>query len=224
MPKSKLKTITSNREDYLETIYHLESEGKIPTTNEIAAHLKISHASVSENIKKLAKERLIDHLPYKGVRLTAKGKRLAIDVVRRHRLSERFLTDKLGVKWEESHVEAHKMEHGISKVVEDKMYKMLGEPKTCPHGNPVPDKNGRIKEEPSYPLDQLDKNDKARIVKIVDEEPKLLCYLATLGLMPRKTLKIEEKAPFNGPVMVRVGSSVYALGRKIAGSIWVRKT
>jgi DtxR family transcriptional regulator, Mn-dependent transcriptional regulator len=221
MPKQK--AITSNREDYLETIFHIESEGNVPTTTEIAKHLKISHASVSENIKKLAKEGLLDHLPYKGVRLTAKGKKIAIDIVRRHRLSERFLTDKLGVKWEEVHEEAHKMEHGISKVVGDKMYEMLGEPTTCPHGNPVPDKNGKIVEEKSEPLSNMNKNDKVKIVKITNEEPKFLCYLATLGLMPRTTLKIEEKAPFNGPIMVRVGTTTYALGNDVSDEIWVKK-
>jgi DtxR family Mn-dependent transcriptional regulator len=195
----------------------------VPATHEIAAHLNISHASVSENMKKLASAGLVDHLPYKGVRLSAKGRKLAIDVVRRHRLSERFLTDKLGVEWAKSHVEAHKMEHGISKVVEGKMYKMLGKPKTCPHGNPVPDANGRITEEPSKPLVDFEKNDRLKIVKITDEEPKLLCYLATLGLMPRTHIKVEQRAPFNGPVMVKVGNAVYALGRKIAEAIWVRK-
>lgn len=222
MPKS-VKAISSSREDYLEIIFHLESESKVPTTNEIASHLKISHASVSENIKKLAKEGLLDHLPYKGVRLTAKGKKLAIDVVRRHRLSERFLTDKLGVKWEQVHEEAHKLEHGISKVVGDKMYEMLGEPKTCPHGNPVPDKNGKIVEEKSEPLSRFKKNDKLRIVKITKEDPKFLCYLATLGLMPKVTMKVEEKAMFDGPIMIKVGSTSYALGKDVADEIWVKK-
>lgn len=216
--------LAKTREDYLEIIFHLESEGKSATTSLIAAHLKISDASVSEHLKKLADENLINHLPYKGASLTPKGKKLALDIVRRHRLSERFLTDKLGVKWEEAHVEAHKMEHGISKVVGDKMFKMLGEPKTCPHGNPVPDEEGRIKEIPSRPLVDFNKNDRLTIVKITDEEPKLLCYLATLGLMPRKQIKVEQKAPFHGPVMVKVGGAVYALGRKIAESIWARKT
>jgi len=215
--------ITKTKEDYLETIFHLESEKKVPTTQEIANHLKISSAAVSENIKKLAKEGLVKHTPYKGASLTAKGQAIAVDVVRRHRLSERFLVDKLGVKWEEVHGEAHKLEHGISKVIEDKLYKILGEPKTCPHGNPVPDLNGNIKEEASKQLVDFDKNDKLRIVKITDEEPKLLCYLATLGLMPKTLIKIEQKAPFNGPIMVKVGNAVYALGRKIAEAIWGRK-
>jgi DtxR family transcriptional regulator, Mn-dependent transcriptional regulator len=215
--------LTKTREDYLEIIFHLESEGKNAATNEIASHLKISSASVSEHLRKLAKEGLISYQPYKKIALTPKGRKIALDVVRRHRLAERFLTDKLGVKWEEVHDEAHRLEHDISKVVEDKMYKMLGEPETCPHGNPVPDQNGRIKEEPSKPLVDFEKDDKLRIVKITDEEPKLLCYLATLGLMPKTHIRVEQKAPFNGPIMVKVGSAVYALGRKIAEAIWVRK-
>jgi DtxR family Mn-dependent transcriptional regulator len=215
--------ITKTKEDYLEIVFHLESEGKVATTHEMAKHLKISLASVSENIKKLAKEDLLIYSPYKGVRLSAKGKKIAVDVVRRHRLSERFLVDKLGVKWERAHDEAHKMEHGISKVVEDKMYKMLGEPKTCPHGNPMPDSKGRIKDDHSSPLVDFAKKDMIEIVKITDENPKFLCYLATLGLMPRKHVRIEEKAPFSGPVMLKLGDSIYALGRKVAENIWGRK-
>ncbi|MFA4843896.1 MAG: metal-dependent transcriptional regulator [Candidatus Margulisiibacteriota bacterium] len=215
--------LTKTKEDYLEIIFHLESEGKTAATKEIASHLNISGASVSEHLKKLAQEGLIKHAPYQGAELTARGKKIALDVVRRHRLSERLLTDKLGVKWSEAHSEAHKLEHDISKVVGEKMYKMLGEPATCPHGNPIPDANGRIKEEPSQPLVDFARHDRLKIVKITDEEPKLLCYLATLGLMPRTQIRVEQKAPFNGPVMVKVGNAVYALGRKIAESIWVRK-
>ncbi len=214
---------TKNQEDYLETIFHLESEGKTATTQEIARHLKISAASVSENLKKLAKDNLAKYSPYKGVTLTAQGKNIAIDIVRRHRLSELFLVDKLGLKWEKVHEEAHKIEHGISKVVGNKLYQILGKPKTCPHGNPLPDEKGHIKEEPSAPLNTLQKNDKAKIIKITDEDPKLLCYLATLGLLPKIKIRIEEKAPFDGPIMVKVGEATYALGKKIAESIWVKK-
>jgi len=215
--------LIKTKEDYLETIFHLESEGKDATTKDIAAHLNITPASVSETLKKLSEDKLLIHLPYKGVKLTSKGHKHALDIVRRHRLSERFLVDKLGIKWEEAHEQAHKLEHGITKVVGDKLYKMLGEPKTCPHGNPLPDKNGHIKEEHSIPLTLLNRGNNLQIVKITDEEPKLLCYLATLGLMPGTKLSIERKAPFNGPIMVKVGSAIYALGKKIAGSIWVKK-
>jgi DtxR family transcriptional regulator, Mn-dependent transcriptional regulator len=215
--------VTKAQEDYLETIAHLETEGKTATTQEIARHLGISPASVSENLRKLAKDNLVKYSPYKGALLTPQGQKIALDVVRRHRLVERFLVDKLGIKWEDVHEEAHKMEHSISKKVGDKLFKILGEPKTCPHGNPLPDANGHMVNDFSYPLTTLKKDDKAQIVKITDEEPKLLCYLATLGMIPRTKLRIEEKAPFDGPIMVKVGSASYALGRKIAESIWVRK-
>lgn len=215
--------LLKTKEDYLETIYHLESGNGNATTKDIAEHLKISSASVSEHLKKLTKEGLIRHAPYREISLTPKGKKIALGVVRRHRISERFLIDKLGMKWEEAHDEAHKLEHDISKDVENKIYGILGEPKTCPHGNPVPDANGRITEEPSKPLTEFEKNDKVRIIKITDEEPKLLCYLATLGLMPKTRIEVEQKAPFKGPIMIKAGSAVYALGREIAKAIWVKK-
>jgi len=214
---------TKNMEDFLETIFHLESEGRSAATQEIAQHLNISAASVTEYVKKLAGEKLVSYVPYKEVRLTAKGRTLAVDVVRRHRLSERLLVDKLGVKWEEAHEEAHKIEHDLSEEVSNKIYKALGEPKTCPHGNPLPDAKGQIKEEESFPLTTFKKNDQIKIIKITDEEPKLLCYLATLGLMPRTKITIEERAPFSGPIIVRVGRATYALGYEIAEAIWVRK-
>lgn len=215
--------LSPSQEDYLETIFHLESEGQAATTQEIANHLKISAAAVSENLKKLATDQLINYLPYLGVSLKPKGRAIAADVVRRHRLSECFLVNKLGIKWEEVHDEAHKLEHSISPVVGDKLFAALGKPKTCPHGNPLPDAKGRVKEDHARQLSTLNKNDRAEIIKITDEEPKLLSYLATLGLMPRVKITIEEKAPFNGPIMVKVGRSSYALGKKVAAAIWVRK-
>ncbi|HOW26973.1 MAG TPA: metal-dependent transcriptional regulator [Elusimicrobiota bacterium] len=216
--------ITPSREDYLETLFHLESEGVASTTQAIADHLQISAASVSENIKKMAIERFVVHSPYKGVKLTAKGRAVAIDVVRRHRLSERFLVDKLGIKWEEAHREAHRLEHGLSRAVEVRMFELLGNPETCPHGNPVPTLSGKIRDDHSHPLASLNVHDRARIVKITDEEPKQLRYLASIGLMPKTQIRVERKAPFGGAVIVRVGETAYALGNDIARSIWVRKT
>lgn len=215
--------ITKTMEDYLENVFHMESEGLVPTTQEMAKHLKISPASVSENLKKLADAGYLTYTPYKGVKLSLKGKKIAIDVVRRHRLSERFLVDKLGIKWEDVHEQAHKLEHGITKIVEDKMYDMLGKPKTCPHGNPVPSLEGEVKEEKSYPLSTFNKNDKVKIIKITEESSEYLCYLATLGVMPKTEIRIEEKAPFNGPIMIKMGATTYALGRNIANSIWGKK-
>lgn len=218
-----LKPISKNQEDYLETIFHLISEEGCAATQKIAEHLAISPASVSENLIKMTQNKLIKYSPYHGAKLTRKGKRLALDIVRRHRLAEQFLVKKLGISWEESHREAHQFEHGISKLTGEQMDKALGRPKTCPHGNPIPDARGKIKQAPSYPLTCLGKNDQAKIIKITDEELKLLHYLATLGLMPETILFIQEKAPFKGPIIIRVGRATYAIGRTVAKSIWVKK-
>lgn len=215
--------ITNSIEDYLEVIFHLESEGKSATTLEISKHLRITPGSVTEKLKNLHQNGFIKYIPYKNVSLLPKGKKAALDVVRRHRLSECFLQDKLGMSWNQVHEEAHKIEHSLSKKVSNKLYELLGKPKTCPHGNPIPDSNGHILNDHSYPLTKLEKHDKAEIQKITDEDPKILAYLATLGLLPKIHLSIEEKAPFDGPVMIKVGNATYALGKNIAESIWVKK-
>jgi DtxR family Mn-dependent transcriptional regulator len=218
-----LKHITKNQEDYLEIIFHLITEDGLAATQKIAEHLNISPASVSENLLKLAENKLIKYSPYHGAKLTRKGKRLALKMVRRHRLAEQYLVNKLGIKWERSHLEAHQFEHGISKLTGEQMDRALGHPKTCPHGNPIPDSHGKIKQPVSYPLTNLKKNDKAKIIKITDEEPKLLCHLATLGLLPKTDLTVVEKAPLKGPIMVRVGRATYALSQAVAKAIWVKK-
>ncbi len=210
-------------EDYLEVIFHLESEGKSATTMEISKHLHITPASVTEKLKSLHMKGLIKHIPYKNVFLTQKGRKNALDIVRRHRLSERFLQDMLGLSWNQVHEEAHKIEHCLSKKVSNKLFTLLGKPKTCPHGNPIPDANGRIREEQLFPLITLKRHDHAKIIKIVDEDPKLLNYLATLGLMPKTQISIEEKVSSAGPIIIRVGKASYALGGNIAESIWVKK-
>ncbi|MDO8667712.1 MAG: metal-dependent transcriptional regulator [bacterium] len=218
-----LKPISKNQEDYLETIFHLITEDGLAATQKIAEHLSISPASVSENLIKLAHNKLIKYSPYEGATLTRRGKRLALRLVRRHRLAEQFLVNKLGVKWARSHEEAHQLEHGISKLTGEQMDKVLGRPKTCPHGNPIPDVRGKIKQELSYPLLTLNQKDKVKIIKITDEETKLLRYLAALGLMPQTELEIQEKALCKGPIIIRVGRSNYAISQTVAKSIWVKK-
>lgn len=215
--------VTTSKENYLEVIFHLETEYRTAATMKIAKRLNISPASVSEKLKNLHNEGLVKYSPYQGASLTLKGRNIAIDVVRRHRLSERFLQDILGLGWDQVHEEAKKLEHDLSRLVSDKLYKVLGRPKTCPHGNPVPDAKGRIKEEPSFPLTTLRKNDHARIIKITDENPKLLNYLATLGLMPKTKIFIEEKVSSAGPLIIKVGNASYALGKNITESIFVKK-
>lgn len=213
--------VTTAQENYLKIIFHILEEQPAATTSGIAGHLNISPASVSEKIKQLAKDRLVLYEPYKGVTLTKAGKKYAVSAIRRHRISERFLYDMVGIDWKHVHAEAKRMESGISDRVGRRLYTLLKNPKTCPHGNPVPDEKGRISEPASHPLHTLKKGDSAIVRKITHEDPNLLTYLATLGLMPEVKISVEEKAVMNGPVIVRIGNATYALGASVVRNIWV---
>lgn len=158
----------------------------------------------------------------RDVTLTDKGEAAALAVVRKHRLSERFLTDVLGLPWEKVHDEACRFEHIVSDDVEDGLERLLDNPDTCPHGHPIPAKDGAILEEPSTPLADCGASDQVKIVKVFEDDPEMLKYLATLGLLPNVDLKIEEVGPFNGPLLISVGAAQYALGRDVAAQIMVR--
>jgi DtxR family Mn-dependent transcriptional regulator len=156
------------------------------------------------------------------VTLTVAGERLARSLLRKHRLLERFFTDLLGLPWEQVHDEAARMTPAVSDAVADGLAKLLGHPTSCPHGNAIPALEGDFREETAVPLSQLGVHRPGTIVRIEREEPELLKYLLTLGLLPDIAIEVEELAPLGGPVLVRVGSARYALGRKIAAHIFVR--
>ncbi|MCZ7356581.1 MAG: metal-dependent transcriptional regulator [Candidatus Methanoperedens sp.] len=214
-------TDTPRIEEYLESIYKLQQEQHPVSTSRLAEHLKLSPPSVSEMVKKLASKDLVSHSE-KGVCLTQEGNTIAKKVIRRHRLSERLLTDILGFKWDEVHDEACKLEHAISPEMEDRIAESLGNPRTCPHGHPIPDKNGKLTKEKVKPLSELRAAEKGIIVSVFEEDPKMLQYLASLGLIPDVCVKVEEVAPFGGPLIVCVGGSRYALGREVASKIKVK--
>ncbi|MCE8427042.1 MAG: metal-dependent transcriptional regulator [Candidatus Methanoperedens sp.] len=212
---------TPRIEEYLESIYKLQQEKHPVSTSRLAEHLKLSPPSVSEMIRKLAGKDLISHSE-KGICLTEHGKTIAKKVIRRHRLSERLLTDILGFKWDEVHEEACRLEHAISPEMEERISESLGNPKTCPHGHPIPDKDGVLITEKVRPLSELKAAQKGIIVSVFEEDPKMLQYLATLGLMPDVCVRVEEVAPFGGPLIVCVSGSRYALGREVASKIKVK--
>ncbi len=212
---------TSRIEEYLESIYKLQQEQHPVSTSRLAEHLKLSQPSVSEMVKKLAHKGLVNQIE-KGVCLTDEGSRIAKKVIRRHRLSERLLTDILGFKWDEVHDEACRLEHAISPEIEDRIAESLGNPKTCPHGHPIPDRDGVFVKEIARPLSELKAREKGIIVSVFEEDPKMLQYLASLGLIPDVCVEVEEVAPFGGPLIVCVSGSRYALGREVASKIKVK--
>ena len=195
-------------EEYLEAIYKLQEREGAAKTTELAKELKVALGTITNTIESMEKQSLVLHQPYKGVKLTAKGRKIALDVVRRHRLSERLLVDILRLEWSKAHDAACKLEHAFAdRELSRPLEKALGNPKTCPHGNPIPSESGRLVEEQSETLMSLDAGEKGVIVKVTDEREDILQYLGKLGLIPGALVEVDEKAPFNGPIMVRVGNA-----------------
>ena len=210
-------------EMYLKTIYNLEWRNGSARTGDIAKILKITPGSVTNTLEVLEGKGLVVREPYKGVNLTADGRKLALSVFRRHRLAERLLVDLLGMGWAESHEEACMLEHSISDHVATSIQKRLGDPKTCPHGNPIPDEKGSMAPVKSDALSTLENGENAVVSMIPDETTEILRYLATLGMTPGAKITVEEKAPFKGPMLVKVGENSYPISLDVASGIFVTK-
>jgi DtxR family Mn-dependent transcriptional regulator len=217
-----MSEVTEVVEEYLEGIYRLQEKSGVARTSDIVKVLQVVPGTVTNTVERLEKEGMLRHEPYKGVKLTDKGRKIALDVIRRHRLSERLLTDFVRVDWDKAHDAACKLEHGITNDVVKKLEKALGHPKTCPHGNPIPTACGGIVEEKSEPLSALKSKESGVVAKIEDETPEVLKYIAVLGLLPGASIEIVEKAPFDGPVTVKVGGANHALSLSMASNIWVK--
>ena len=217
------KKVTTVTEEYLEGIYKLQMKSGVARTSKIVKWLEVAPGTVTNTVERLEKEGLLTHEPYKGVRLTEEGLRIALRVIRRHRLSERLLTDILHVQWDKAHKAACRLEHGITDDLLKNLEKTLGHPKTCPHGNPIPTACGGILEEESVPLTSLSPQEGGIIAKILDEKSDLLQYLAKLCLTPGSSVEVVEKAPFDGPITLKVDGTSRALSRKVASIIQVKK-
>jgi len=210
-------------EMYLKTIYNLEWRNGSARTGDIAKILNITPGSVTNTLEVLEGKGLVLREPYKGVNLTEDGRKLALSVFRRHRLAERLLVDVLGMGWAESHDEACKLEHSISDQVANLIQKKLDNPKACPHGNPIPDEKGLMTPTKSDALSALDNGENAVVNMIPDENTEVLRYLSTLGMVPGAKITVEEKAPFKGPMLVKVGDNSYPISLDVASGIFVSR-
>jgi DtxR family Mn-dependent transcriptional regulator len=208
---------------YLKTIYNLEAKNGSARTGDIAKTLNITPGSVTNTLEVLEGKGLVVREPYKGVNLTDAGRKLALSVFRKHRLAERLLVDLLGVDWAESHDEACKLEHSLSNQVANSIQKKLEGPKTCPHGNPIPDENGVMASPKADALSTLENGQTALVAMIPDESTEVLRYLSTLGMIPGAKISVEEKAPFKGPMLVRVGGNSYPISLDVASGIFVTR-
>jgi DtxR family Mn-dependent transcriptional regulator len=217
-------------EEYLETIYRLqEKEGDGAKTNDIVRSMNVVPGTVTNTVERLEKEGLVTHEPYKGVRLTERGRRIAVQVVRRHRLSERLLTDILHVDWGKAHDVACKIEHAIDdEEIIGNLEEALGHPKTCPHGNSIPAKEGEPFEEEkderkSIPLANLAPSEKGVVIRVTDEDAEILRYISKLGLVPGVSVEVIRKESADGLLTVKLqGSTVHTISQKVASIINVR--
>jgi DtxR family Mn-dependent transcriptional regulator len=203
-------------EDYCKAIYTLESRAESPvSTNALAERLELTTGSVSGMLKKLGDLGLISHIPYRGVRLTAKGKRLALEVIRHHRLLELYLAEALQMPWDRVHDEAEVLEHVLSEQLEELIAAKLGHPKIDPHGDPIPSADLRVDERPTRSLEALQPGERGSFVRVSDADPEMLRYLASRGIMPGAGIEVIERQPFGGPLLVSVDGSEHTLGGEL---------
>ncbi len=205
-------------EDYAKAIYALQrrSDGGGASTNDLAERLGVTPGSVSAMVKKLADRGLVVHEPYRGAQLTPEGERVALEVMRHHRLLELYLVEHLGVPWDRVHAEAEALEHVISEDLEARIAAKLGNPTHDPHGDPIPDAGLQIDEGVTARLADLQAGDRGHFVRVSDSDPEMLRYLSDLGVALGDALVVVERQPFEGPVSVRFGDTVHVFGGGLA--------
>ncbi|MCE2895543.1 MAG: metal-dependent transcriptional regulator [Flammeovirgaceae bacterium] len=214
--------ISLAEENYLKSIYHLSQAGsKSVLTNELAEAMNTKAASVTDMIKKLSTKEFISYEKYYGVNLTAKGKTVALSVIRKHRLWETFLVEKLAFSWDEVHEVAEQLEHIQSKRLIEKLDEYLGFPKVDPHGDPIPDTKGKIKALQQVMLATLKPGADSIIVAVKDSDSQLLKYLDKIGARPGKTIKVIEREEYDGSMEVSINNQRFFLSKEVSENILV---
>jgi DtxR family Mn-dependent transcriptional regulator len=212
--------VSESAQDYLKAIWKLERSGEM-STSALAESLGVAPASATAMLKKLATLGLVVHERYRGATLTPAGERMALEVVRHHRLLELYLMQALGLSWDQVHEEAEKLEHHLSDELEARIDQALGFPTRDPHGDPIPSPELLLARDEITCLSELAEGSMTVVRRVPDGDPELLRYLATLGLVPAEEVTVVEQAPFDGPVTVEVRGSRHAIGRSLAAQIEV---
>ncbi len=213
--------LSASIEDYIKAIYSLESEHSKAMTKGIAERLGVKMASVTGMVKHLAAEGYVRHAPYRGVHLTAKGRSIALGMIRRHRLIELFLSRTLDLSWDKVHADAERLEHVVSDFLIERIFEVLGRPEFDPHGSPIPAGDGTIAPSRGVRLDEMGSGAGGEIVEVSDRDPDFLRYLTDLGLRIGSEIEIRDRAPFNGPITLAVEDRVIAIGSEAGSRIRV---
>lgn len=210
-------------EDYLKAIYKLEAalDGKGVPTSKLAKEMGVANASVTNMVKRLSDLGMVTYESYHGSKLTDAGRKIALEMIRHHRLLELYLTEMLGYSWDEVHEEAEKLEHHISEQFEDTISELLNHPEFDPHGDPIPTKDGLMPKLGLKPLSAVEVNRTYEVKRVKNQRPDFLRYLDNYNLTPGAKLELKNREPFDGPLTVSVGGDEITLGFKIAKDILV---
>lgn len=221
MPMSHL---SSTIEDYLDAIYNMKDEGKVVIAARLAERLGVKPPTVSQTLRRMMRDGLITIAPDNEIHFTPEGKAIAEATIRRHRMLERFLTDILGLEWATAHEEAHRLQHSISDLVEERLFKVLGQPTTCPHGNPIPGSGAPRLPKNAFTLNQAQAGQTIIVDRITEEgerDARLLHYFQRHRLMPGVRFTVAEVAPWNETITLSRDNETVILGLKAARTIWV---
>jgi DtxR family transcriptional regulator, Mn-dependent transcriptional regulator len=213
--------LTAAVQDYAKAIFTLETREGSASTSALAALLDVQPGSVSGMLRKLSSLDLVEHEPYHGVRLTERGRRVALEVIRHHRLLELFLVESLGMSWDEVHAEAEVLEHALSEELEELIAAKLGDPTRDPHGDPIPTRELMLPQSESRSLYELEPGEQATFTRVSDADPEMLRFLAERDIVPGTELEVVERQPFDGPIYVRCGDAVHVLGAVLARAMRV---
>ncbi len=215
-------SLTGQAEDYLKAIYELEQRSGSAGTNDIAARLGIAAASVTGMIQRLSRLGLVRAEPYRGARLTHTGRGAALQLIRRHRIIESYLVERLGFGWENVHEEAERLEHAASDELIARMADSIGNPTEDPHGAPIPSADGEVDETPLKSISDLAEGRSATVVRMSDRDPEFLRYLDAMGVRPGARLRVEAREPFGGPITIEVEGERHAVGVAAAERVYIR--
>lgn len=207
--------------EYLAEIYRLQEDEPTVSTTSLAERLDVSAPAVPRMLKRLKSAGYVKHIPYQGVELTERGRKEALRELRRHRILEVFMVDVMGFTWDEVHEHADQLGQGLNDVITERMAEMTEQPTRCPHGEPIPDKQGDLPLVDDICIINLGVGHKGVVSRVRTHEPERLQYFASLGLVPGAEFSIVGRAPFNGPMRLQVGRDELVLGVELTKSLWV---
>ena len=211
-------------ENYAKALYELQGRDASPVgTTAVAERLGVTPASASGMLKRLADDGVVEYEAYHGARLTPEGERIALEMIRHHRLLELFLAEVLGMPWDRVHAEAEVLEHHISEDLEELIATKLGEPALDPHGDPIPDRDLAVSADDSVPLMELDPGEEGVFTRVSDSDASMLRYLSEHAIQPGVDLEVQSREPFGGPVVIEAGGRTHPLGRELAKNMRVRR-